>query len=283
MDHKYYLEMTKRQAAAALEEHLAERPGALDRLRAALVDHGERPEELLDGTPESLTPLWRWSAERIRAVAHEYAPSVREAVPPSSWPSWARYSGRLHANTPDTVVTLLDGLVAYAGDVVIARAPRAQWQVCHHPVKRYHLQNHPVLSSELTHVNVFPGGLIAVMANVLTSDRHDAFEDDALTGYARGVIDELQHGRLPAQAEPEPLVEIELEDGVFDVGLRQDLAHEHSGRMDRLVKDLRAQPGVVAAHREDREVLLVSAPDWSRDDLERWLTGWIERLVPAAR
>ena len=53
--------------------------------------------------------------------------------------------------------------------------------------------------------------------------------------------------------------------------------------MGRVVEELRGQPGVTSAHREDRELLLVRAPDWSVDDLERWLTGWIERHVPEAR
>ncbi|GEO96813.1 hypothetical protein KTU01_29360 [Kocuria turfanensis] len=77
----YYITMTKRQAAAAFEEYLAERPPALEKLRAELAADGLDADALLDGTPQSLAPLWRWVASRITAVEDEDVPWDPEAPP----------------------------------------------------------------------------------------------------------------------------------------------------------------------------------------------------------
>ncbi|HSN35520.1 MAG TPA: hypothetical protein VLT34_04160 [Arthrobacter sp.] len=78
----------------------------------------------------------------------------------------------------------------------------------------------------------------------------------------------------------EPILEVGEEDGVFDVGLDEEIAHEHSRKVDRMVKDLAAQPGIDSAYREDREVLLVTAPDWDADRLERWVLEWLKARLP---
>lgn len=54
---KYYAELTKREAASALEEFLAEREPALELLRTRLLVEGQDPDTLLNGTPRSLVPL----------------------------------------------------------------------------------------------------------------------------------------------------------------------------------------------------------------------------------
>jgi len=80
--------------------------------------------------------------------------------------------------------------------------------------------------------------------------------------------------------EEEPLVEVDEDDGVVDVGLHEENAHEHSRQVDRMVEDLAARPGVDSAFREDREVVLVAAPDWDAEQLERWVTDWLEARIP---
>ena len=124
----YFRKMTKRQAATALAEYLAERPVALEQLRDDLVADPRDPDSLLDGTRESLTPLWRWVATRIMTM-EDPIPFDPDAPAPTWWPSWARYSSALRQSTPDEVVTLLDGFISYLGDVVTAAAPEAVWQV----------------------------------------------------------------------------------------------------------------------------------------------------------
>jgi hypothetical protein len=57
-----YRDLTKATAAAALQGSLDERSPALERLRERLMADGQDPDALLDGTFESLVPLWRCSA-----------------------------------------------------------------------------------------------------------------------------------------------------------------------------------------------------------------------------
>lgn len=47
-----------------------------------------------------------------------------------------------------------------------------------------------------------------------------------------------------------------------------------------MVKDLASQPGIDSAYREDREVLLVTAPDWDAERLERWVLDWLKARLP---
>jgi hypothetical protein len=278
----YYLKMTKRQAAKAMEEYLAERPAALNRLREEMVADGLDPHALLDATPASLTPLWRWVATRIMALEDEPVPFDPDAPAPHQWPSWARYGGTLRHGTPADVVTLLDGFISYLADVITVGTPDAQWQVGYHRIKRYWLQNHPVLKSPLSDSDIYPPAVVTAEASRLRR-LMEPLREDRFTAYADAVITELRGESEPVPvAEEEPLVEVESdEDGVFDVGLHEELAHEHSRKVDRMVKDLATQPGIVSAHREDREVLLVTAPDWSAGDLEAWLTDWVTRRIPA--
>lgn len=278
-----YRWMTKRRAAAALEEYLAERPAALRQLRAQLTADGLEPDSMLDGSTASLIPLWRWIAARLLAQPEPSpAATARPAPAPADpeWPSWARYVSGLYPQTPPYAVTLLDGLISYLGHVITAAAPDAAWQVGYHRVKAYHLQNHPVLSSPHTDSQNFLPGLVTVVANRLRSGM-DPLREDEFASYADAAITRLrgEHEDDLTVAAPEPLVEVETgndaDDRVFDVGLREDLAHEHSRQIDRMVKELRAQPGVASVIREDREMLLVSAPEWNAGDLEQWLLAWI--------
>lgn len=56
---KSYEKMSKQEAAAALQEFLDERPRALENLTQYLAEHSY-DMVTLDGTVESLVPLWRW-------------------------------------------------------------------------------------------------------------------------------------------------------------------------------------------------------------------------------
>mgnify|MGYP004479034663 CR=1 FL=1 len=275
----HYFDMTKRQAATALEEYLAERSSALERLRAEFAAGGQDPDALLDGTPDSLTPLWMWVAGRITALEDEDVPFDPTALPEPWWPSWARNSSEIRHVNPVEVVTLLDGFISYLGDVMAAGAPAAAWQVCHHRVKRYHLQNHPVLTSPLSDSNIYPPDLVTVEATRLRR-RLDTLREDRFAGWAARVIAELRGENEPVPVVEEPLVEVEHENGVFDVGLHEVVAREHPRKVDRMVKDLATQPGITSAFREDREVVLVTAPDWKSQQLERWVTGWLKARIP---
>lgn len=76
---KSYKRMSKREAVAALQEFLDERPQALEHLTRSLAKRSEGTVNL-DGTAESLTPLWRW----VKTVLTE---RTTEALGPETSPS----------------------------------------------------------------------------------------------------------------------------------------------------------------------------------------------------
>ncbi len=146
--------------------------------------------------------------------------------------------------------------------------------------------HHPVLAGPATDDDgqIYLPNMVAVTANRQRRGL-DPLGEDRITAFASRVITALSREEAePVPEVDEPLIEVDSDDGEeYDVGLRDDLAHEHSRLMDRMVKELKKQPGVNSAHREDRDMLLVRAPDWAAEDLEQWLIVWINRHVPDAR
>ena len=60
-----YRDLTQLEAAAALQEFLDERGPALALLRERLDEDRQDTDALLDGSLESLVPLWRWLLSRL--------------------------------------------------------------------------------------------------------------------------------------------------------------------------------------------------------------------------
>lgn len=139
-----YIDMTKAQSEAGFQEYLDERGPALARLRETVVADGHDPDALLDGSIESLAPLWRWILAHLTRTGDPGATDTT-SVPREQWPSWARYAYETVGELSLESVFLLDGLVSYLGDVVQQRAPGARWEIAHYRSKRYHLNRHPVL------------------------------------------------------------------------------------------------------------------------------------------
>jgi hypothetical protein len=48
------------------------------------------------------------------------------------------------------------------------------------------------------------------------------------------------------------------------------------------VAALSQQPGVDGAHREDREVVVLRAPEWNQERLEAWASGFLRERLPGA-
>lgn len=271
-----YRDLTKTEAAAALQEFLDERASALSRLRERLVADGQGPAALLDGTPESLVPLWRWVLSRLTVVD---APGATDpaSVPREAWPSWERYTTEKERTLSLESLTLLDGLVSYLAAVVRDRAPRARWEIARHRIKRYQFNNHPVLVSGTGEIHHFLPELLAVDARAALRGARES-PDDTVAEYARELIAQLNEGESVAagMTEPEPAFEIEDvrdEPGGYDfeIGLGDEIAHERSADVDRLVRELSGEDGIHEVLRDDRELILVQAPSWSIDALQTWI------------
>lgn len=284
-----YREMTPAQAAGALQEYLDERGPALVRLRERLVADGQDPAVVLDGTPESLVPLWRWMLSRFTRLDASGATDPA-SVPPEELPSWERYLPGKEPTLSLESLKLMDGLVSYLAEVVQERAPLARWDFASHRVKGYLLNKHPVLVSGAGEVHNFLPMIPLIDARgVLHGVREPS--DEAMLDYARRLIDNLNGPgeNTDALMEPEPLFEVEDvrdEPGGYDfeIWLSDEIAHVWSLKVDWLVRRLFREEGIIEAYREDREVILVRAPSWSADALDAWFgrrlrPGWISTLI----
>lgn len=117
-----YHEMSKAEAAVALEEFLREGPPALHRLEHRLREAGEDVDRLLDGSPESLAPLWRWTRENL-------SPRGDGPQRVDAWPTWLRDTVDVERLLSEDSISLVNGLTSYLCRVVERRAPQAEWRV----------------------------------------------------------------------------------------------------------------------------------------------------------
>jgi hypothetical protein len=283
----HYLNMSKAKAAAAFREFLDERPAALERLREVLAAEGQDPDSLLDGSVESLVPLWRWIISRL-ARADSPGATDPASVLRRAWPSWERYTMEEERVLSFESLVLLDGLVSYLAVLIPQHAPTARWAIAQHRIRRYAWDKHPVLVSGTGGNHKFLAGIPAPAARALLLGMREV-PDDEIARYARAVIDDLNAGDRAADddsaVENEPLVEVEdlgedaLRGRELEVSLREDIAHEHSRTVDRLAGALGKQDGITGVVREDSELLLVATPGWSTGQLEEWTTGYLERNV----
>ncbi|MEX5257883.1 hypothetical protein [Kocuria arenosa] len=273
----HYRRMSPVQAEAALEEFLAERVPALQRLRAELAAQGMDPEVVLDGSPVSLTPLWAWIVGRRAELAAD--PTIPDAVEPrEKWPSWARHTVTSMHVPSAMMFVLLDGLVSYLAQVLILGAPTAVWGLGSPEDPNHHLHQHPVLAGggQQIFVPTLP------MAGMLRLKRGEkSLRERELTEYAVSKIGAL-HDEHPSVVVDPPVLVVAAPQ-VFDVGVRADIAAQHPGLVARMITELGTQDGVTAIERPAVDALEVHAPDWDTDDLQRWLTVWLRTYLPFDR
>lgn len=274
-----YRLMTVEQATAALEEFLAERPAALQRLHAELTAHGMEPGTLLDASPASLTPLWHWIAGRRAELAADPALGV-PVLPRERWPSWARHSVTGVRVPSATMDLLLDGLVSYLAAVILTGAPNARWALGSPEDPRHHLHHHPVLigNGHQVYVPTLPlGGVLRLKRG------EKSLHATELEQYADGVITDLRTGPpalLGLQGSP---VDVVAEPASFDVGVHPVLAQRSSRLVERMAQELARLPGIDSVLRSAPDALEVHAPDWHADELEQWLLTWMKANGPFIR
>ena len=283
-----YINMTKKQSEAAFREYLDERGPALERLREALAADGQDPDALLDGSVESLVPLWRWFLAHLTVFDAPGGATDPNSEPREVWPSWARHEYEVMHSLSLESLFLLDGLVSYLGDVVQQHAPEARWEIAHHRIKRYHLNKHPVLVSGTGEDHNYLPDLPRVSAYSHLTDFRES-PDDTMAEYAHGLIEQLNRGGRPDEdeemAEDEPLVEVEdlgddeLRGRELEVALREDIVFEHNRVVGRMIKALKQEDGITRVIREDREVLLVATASWSTTQLQEWVAGYLTENV----
>ena len=268
--------MTARQAADALDAYLAERGPALERLRAALAEHGLEPDEMLDGSLYSLSPLWAWISARASELGVDPRPLAEDPTRPA-WPSWARHGKLVDPHPPAATIALLDGFVSYLGQLVGDAAPEATWQVGEHLIADHPLLNYPVLGSD--HHQVFLPGIPLYSAYQSAHGRAPMTGTEMLA-HIRRTVDALHGGGPEAAAVEEPLVTVVAEVDCFDVGLREDIPTLHPQVVEQLINELCDRDGVESVHRYGPAALVVDVSGWDELRLKLWCTLWLQRHLP---
>ncbi|HYQ84354.1 MAG TPA: hypothetical protein VEP28_10180 [Rubrobacter sp.] len=200
----------------------------------------------------------------------------------STSPTWLRYGIGTEPTLSADSIAIIDGVISYLCRVVEQGAPEARWRVGYNRIRSYMWQNHPVLAHDNEEVplpHLVPGLARGQASGRLPSD------DDKLARIAVAVIDALNGINEESAAEDEPLVEVEdlgddeLRGRELEVSLREDVAHEYSRMVDRMVKNLAKEDGITGVVREDREVLLVTTPGWNTAQLQEWVTRYLQNKM----
>lgn len=275
----HYRRMRPERAEAVLEEFLAERAPALQRLRDELTVHGMDPQVMLDGTPGSLTPLWAWITDRRTELAA--APGGDTAVPPRfTWPSWARHTVTSMKVPSATMFVLLDGLVSYLAQVLITGAPTALWAVGSPEDPDHHLHHHPVLTGAGQQIFV-PTLPLAGMLRLKRGEK--SLGATELADYATTTITSLAEATPYLALVADLPVVVVAAPQAFDVGVRTDIAAEHPHLVEQMVAELTTQHGISTVEWAGYDAFEVHTPSWEAEDLQLWLSAWLKIRLPFDR
>ncbi|GGG44147.1 hypothetical protein GCM10011374_03090 [Kocuria dechangensis] len=268
-----YESMTPAQAADALDAFIAERPAALKQLRSTSAAHGGDPERMLDGSLDSVAPLWAWLTDRFTELGAD--PRTLDEDPTrETWPSWARHGMLVDPHPPAETLALVDGFTSYLTRIITAAVPGTQWLVGEHRIGTHPMLNYPLLASD--HHQVFLPSMPLYSAYQSAHGR-DPMGGTEMLAYLQRTITALRGEGPVADATEEPLVTVVAEVDCFDVGLRPDLAAQHPQTVEWMITELTDRDGVESVHRYGPDALVVDAPDWDETRLTLWCTLWLQR------
>lgn len=271
-----YESMTQAEAAGALEEFRTERPAGLVHLASALAGHGLDPEVVLDGTVDSVAPVWEWITARVAEYGVDPRSLDQDPTRPG-WPSWARHGMLVDPHPRAQSLALVDGFTSYLAQVITTAVPGAQWRVGAHRIDDYPMRNYPVLTAG-GHQVFLPG--IPLYSAYQSAHGRAPMTGTEMLAHIRRTVDAL-HGEGPeAAAVEEPLVTVVAEVDCFDVGLREDIPTLHPQVVEQLIDELCDRDGVESVHRYGPAALVVDVSGWDELRLKLWCTLWLQRHLP---
>ncbi len=154
----FFLKLTDEEAQSFFQEYLRLRDHRLGLLKRTFQQTSGGKEEDLDFSPNSLVPLWRWAAKRLRR--REY--SEAELMHIKSLPDWFEQYHLANKPLSEETLILLNDIAYYLGEVLIHTLPNVYWQVCRTDIERYCDENQPVLTGFMDPVN--PRGAVKTAA-----------------------------------------------------------------------------------------------------------------------
>jgi hypothetical protein len=261
--YRLFDDLSREEAKALLDDYVAGLPLRV----AALLDEVRRaggPVDHLDFSRASMRPLWIWFLAAHRLPEGPIPDEVmRRADPP--W--WYDFHPPLGQQLGPELARLVTSLAAYMAQSVTSAYPDATWVLG--PNKRMANYNMPLLhipgrGESTLDSNFITLGFRGLNGDVLAADpgrlerlydwwvlEATVVEGPPPPAYSVGAI---EGGRLP---------------GFTHVITFDDvIAHEQEVRVEALVDLLAQQPGVERAVQEDREIILLLAPDLATAELE---------------
>lgn len=291
---KDYKQLTRDEAWAVMEEFLAERQPALDKLRSSLSADGIDPDQLLDDSVESLTGLWAWIKPQLRS--QEQAPGGFDG-----WlPTWNRHDLRGDAGERTLsyeTVLLLDGVVTYISRVIMKANPDARWTIGTDGPKSF-VYHEPLI---VTRRETQPAFAVAGQARRFLLGEEsldDTFTQDVLDWHMpkrspRELEWAADLARMkaedPEMFEPDSPVEAFYVEGrdpedpkSEDVDVHfTDLVGGYSyDLLDDAAAEIETLDGVRWTHHYDRGAILL-ATDWTPQKVEAWFTNYLVSHIPA--
>lgn len=283
-----FADLSPSQAQQAFAEFLSERPRALAYLCARLAADGIDPADLLDGSVGSLDPLLEWIKRQLHPPPKEPWKTAVDRSAGVAVPAWYRHEIDEEPLLAPPAVRLVDGLLSYVADVVIAAAPGTGWAIGHESFARYIDENAPVLRRGGTQVGAVR--MVFGIARGLAADPN-SHPQNSLRQVAARWIESLV-GAEPVTSESSPpleeVSEAEVVVGPGDeedesvVGLYDDVRLlVGDAAIERLAQTLPGNLGTSEAAFEDREVLVVRGRV-DRAELKRWIVAQLAQNAPGS-
>ncbi|WP_344119678.1 hypothetical protein [Kocuria aegyptia] len=241
-----------------------------------MTSHGLDPAKMLDGSLDSVAPLWAWLTNRFAELGVD--PRTLDKDPTkAAWPSWTRHGMLVDPHPPAETLALVNGFAAYLAQVITAAVPEAVWATGHHRINDFPLLHRPVLAAA-EHQVFLPG--LPIYSAYQTAHGRDAMNGTEMRAHVERTITALRGEGPEAATAEEPLVTVVAEVDCFDVGLREDLAQQHPALVEWLIAELTDRGGVISVHRYGPAALVVDVPSWDELRLRMWLTLWLQRHLP---
>lgn len=274
-------------AREVFDEFVRLHPRRVDDFLAAVGRRGG-PLNELDLSVGSLEPLWEWF---VRAHRHRWYSSdpyrmprhplrLDEVRPDDPIPWWAPFHPGFYLELGPRLATLIEGFSAYVFESMLRAHPGSRWAMG--KGRSNASFQAPVLQLE-GRGEVDYGGPIVTVLHGLRGEHGTDRPDQLRIGVERWVGMDLewdvQMAALSRPVAPFAVGPCQHPHFTHVISFDDRIGHQQSARIDRLVGRLASENGIEAAVREDREVVLLRAPEMEADSLlatvdRAWRAAW---------